>query len=79
MNHPNKKAGESTRQMAAKRRKLSLSLLFIALVIAVILFLISMDKNLLVAIGPGGVLLMLIILKVAPDILIGKSKILIKM
>lgn len=74
MNHPNKKAGESTRQMAAKRRKLSLSLLFIALSIAVIFFLISMDKNLLVAIGPGGILIMLIILKVAPDILIGKSK-----
>jgi hypothetical protein len=48
--------------------------LVIALCIAVILFLISTNQNLLVAIGPGGILIMLIILRVAPDFLIGKSK-----
>lgn len=74
MNNPNKKAGESTRQMADKRRKLSSSFLIIALSITVILFFISLDKNLLIAIGPGGILIMLIILRIAPDLLIGKSK-----
>lgn len=74
MNNPNKKAGESTRKMAEKRRKSSLSFLIIALIIAIILFLVSIDKNLLVAIGPGGILIMLIVLKVAPDFLISRSK-----
>jgi hypothetical protein len=74
MNNSSKKAGDSTRKMADKRRKLSLSFLAIALCIAIILFLISTNQNLLVAIGPGGILIMLIILRVAPDFLIGKSK-----
>jgi hypothetical protein len=74
MNNPNKKAGDSTRKMADKRRKLSISFIFIALCIAVILFLISTNQNLLIAIGPGGILIMLILLRVAPDFLIRESK-----
>lgn len=74
MSNSNKKAGESTRKMAADRRKLSLSLIIIALSIAIIFFLISINKDMMAYIGPGGVLIMLILLKVAPDLLIGKSK-----
>lgn len=74
MNKSTKKAGYSTRKMADKRRKSSLTFLIVALLIAIIFFVVSLDKNLLIKIGPYGILIMLILLKVAPDILIGKSK-----
>jgi len=74
MTNSNKKAGQSTREMAQKRRKKSIQFLIFALIIAVAIYLFSTNKEAMGAIGGIGVLIMLVAIKVIPNILVDQSK-----
>jgi len=74
MNHPNKKAGSSTRKRAESLQK-SLSLvLILGLIIVIIIFFITLDQGLMMKLGPGVLLVLMIIIKILPDVLDKQSK-----
>ena len=74
MNNPNKKAGSSTRKRAESLQK-SLSLvLLLGLIVVIVIFFITLNKGLMMKLGPGVILVLMIIVKVLPDVLEKQSK-----
>lgn len=68
MSNQSSVAGKSTRQMAKRRRNASLSLLVLAFGIALLIYFVLQNKEIL-RLGSGTVLLLLIFLKILPDLL----------
>jgi len=74
MNNPNKKAGSSTRKRAESIQKSLSLMLVLGLIIVIVIFFITLDQGLMMKLGPGVILVLMIIVKVLPDVLEKQSK-----
>jgi hypothetical protein len=74
MNNPNKKAGSSTRKRAESLQKSLTLVLVLGLIIVIVIFFITLNQGLMMKLGPGVILVLMIIVKVLPDVLEKHSK-----